>query len=452
MIFAGECKIAQIRNGVKTKKNFIFQPLNLQIKRFAPKNFRASRYQLVPSPYVIFTHPFSGKKKSLGILDISGSGFSVKEDSEAAMLMPGMILPEIEIHLANSFNVKCKTQVVHRAIQDQEDRGGAMKIGLAILDMDVESHGKILSLLHQAKNPNLYLDGQVNEDDLWRFFFETGFIYPGKYKFIRENKEDLKALYKTIYSDSSKIAKHFIYQDQGEILGHMAMIRFYRKTWMIQHHASDNRSSNIAGIDVLDQIGRFINESSNLVSMNMDFVFCYYRSDNKFPNQVFGGAARYIAEPKICSENSFSYFHYKKKDEKPSLELKEPWRLSSTEPQDLIELKIFYQELTSGIMIDALELVPESMDLGELKDEYSHLGLKRERHLFSLRRENQLKAVFSINSADIGLNFSDITNSIHVFIIDSEELEVEILEISLMKLSTFFSIKDIPILIYPETY
>jgi hypothetical protein len=230
------------------------------------------------------------------------------------------------------------------------------------------------------------------------------------------------------------------------------MIRFYGKTWMIQHHASDNRASNLAGVDVLDQIGRFINESSNLVSMNMDFVFCYYRSDNKFPNQVFGGAARNIARPEICSEDAFSYFHYKNKDGKPSIALKEPWRLTDTLPQDLLELKLFYKQQAGGIMMDALELSSESMDLGDLKKEYQFLGFTRERHLFSLKRENQLKAVFSLNIADIGLNFSDITNSIHGFIVDSTGLDPEVLEITLMKLSTYFSVKDIPILLYPESY
>ncbi|MBU4318382.1 MAG: PilZ domain-containing protein [Proteobacteria bacterium] len=452
VIFASECRIAQNRNGYKTRKNFVIEPLNQKISRFLKKDYRTTRYELVPSPYVIFTHPLSLKKMSLGILDISGSGFSVKEDVESAVLIPGMILPEIEIHLANSFNVKCKAQVVHRMAQDQQDRGGYVKTGLALLDMGVEDHGKILSLLHHAKNPNLYLGGKVNEDDLWRFFFETGFIYPGKYKFIQENKEDLKALYKKIYSDSPRIAKHFIYRDKGEILGHMAIIRFYQKSWLIQHHAADHGSSQFAGIDVLDQIGRFTNESSNIFSMNMEYVFCYFRPDNKFPNQVFGGAARKINDNKKCSLDAFSYFHYQNKSEKPSVEMKEPWQLSMVQSQDLLEFQIFYEGTSGGLLADALDMAPDSMDLGDLKPEYTAMGFKRERYQFALKKENRLKAVFSLNIADIGLNFSNITNSIHVYIVDPEGLEMETLEVALLKLSSYYSVKEIPILLYPESF
>jgi hypothetical protein len=450
MIFAGDCRIVQIRNRYKTKKNFIVEPMNQKISRFSKKDYRASRFELIPSPYVIFTHPFSNKKKSLSILDISGSGFSVKEDRETAMLIPGMILPEIEIHLGNSFSVSCKAQIVHRTIPEQQDRDGYIKTGLAILDMGVEDHGKILSLLHQAKNPHLYLDGKINEDDLWRFFFETGFIYPSKYKFIQENKEELKTLYKKIYSDSPKIAKHFLYRDNGEILGHMAIIRFYRKSWMIQHHASYKNASWLAGIEVLDEMGRFVNESGSLLSMNMDYVFCYYRAENKFPNQLFGGAAKSITQPKICSEDSFSYFHYRKVGDKPSVELKIPWSLLPSQQQDLIELKEYYNSISGGIMIDALELLPEYMEIGELKEEYTNLELKRDKFLYTLKKENRLVAVFMVNLADIGLNFSDITNSIHIFLIEKSLIDAEILERVLCNLSKHFNIKEIPILLYPQ--
>ena len=450
MIFSGECKICQVRNGSQNHKIFVIEPLKLRISRFATKDFRANRYQLVPSLYVIFFHPFTGKMRSLNILDISGSGFSVKEDWENGMLIPGMILPEIEIHLLSSFSINCKAQVIHRTHQGK-DRSRYVKTGLAILDMDNEDHGKLLSLLHQAGNPNLYLNGKINEDDLWRFFFESGFIYPHKYKFIRDNKEDLKSVYDKIYNRAAKVAKNFIYRDKNEILGHLAMIRFYKKSWMIQHHAAQNRMSNIAGIEVLDQIGRFANESTNLISMNMDYVFCYFRPDNKFPNQVFGGASRHIKDPLKCSLDSFAYFHYVNQAEQHVSEMRAPWSLSETRPADLIELGFFYEHISGGLMVSALDLLPEAIDMGALKEEYAQFELKRERRLFSLKYENKLKALFVLNLADVGLNFSDLTNSIQAFIVEAEGVNAALLESAFSSLSGFYETKEIPVLFFPDT-
>jgi hypothetical protein len=75
-------------------------------------------------------------------------------------------------------------------------------------------------------------------DALWNFFFDTGFIYPEKYAFFQANKEAIKKTYERLYSQSPHVARHFICQEKGAILGHMAMVRFYENSWLIHHHAA----------------------------------------------------------------------------------------------------------------------------------------------------------------------------------------------------------------------
>ena len=128
-------------------------------------------------------------------------------------------------------------------------------------------------------------------DELWDFLFETGFIYPHKYAFIQKNKDEIKKTYEKLYPQNPHIARHFIYQEKGTIYGHMAMIRFCESAWMIHHHAARKSSAKKAGLIVLDQIGRMINDSHRLYSLHMNYMLCYYRPDNKFPSRVFGGAA-----------------------------------------------------------------------------------------------------------------------------------------------------------------
>ena len=48
-------------------------------------------------------------------------------------------------------------------------------------------------------------------------------------------------------------------------------------------------------------------------------------------------------------------------------------------------------------MLKALELEPDSEDINELAEVYEQCGLKRERYLFSLKKENVLKAIFILN-------------------------------------------------------
>ncbi len=237
VLYSGECRIIKETDGHKAK-NYVLEPVTYQIQRFKPKEFRSDRQKLVPSPTIIFKHPLIEKMINLKVIDLSGSGFAVEENRYEAVLLPGMIIPELELNFTNNFSVKCKVQVVYRQLNGEEDAGNRVKCGMAILDMNIDDHGKLSALLHQAKDGHSYVCNRVNMDDLWDFFFESGFIYPQKYAFLEINKEKIKSIYKKLYTQNQNIARHFIYQEKGRIQGHVAMIRFYENAWLIHHHAA----------------------------------------------------------------------------------------------------------------------------------------------------------------------------------------------------------------------
>ena len=229
------------------------------------------------------------------------------------------------------------------------------------------------------------------------------------------------------------------------------MIRFYQKSWMIHHHAANQNASRMAGVDVLDQISRFINESHSIFSVQMDYVFCYYRPDNKFPDRVFGGVARNTNDPKKCSLDAFAYLHYNKHSAN-DITLEEPWHLASIRPENLVELKNFYRNVSGGLMLEAMELIPDISDTDSLSHEYECSGFKRKKELLALKKNNELKAIVLLNTSDIGLNLSELTNGIHIFVIDPEGITNEVLNAVLKTLSINFEPDEFPVLLYPASF
>ena len=449
-IYTGECKIIRHTQGEKSR-NYILEPLKHEIQRFKQKEFRSERYVLTPTPNLVSRHPFTGVRVDLKVVDLSGSGFSVEEDENNTTLLPGMILHELELSFANSYKIKCSAQVVfHKEMVDPSGEKW-IKCGLALLDMDIRDHLKLISMLHQAKNKNSYICNDVDLDALWDFFFETGFIYPGKYAAIQKNKKQIKETYAKIYTQNPQIARHFIYQEKGTIFGHMAMLRFYENAWMIHHHAARKSASNKAGLIVLDQIGRMINDSHRLYSLHMDYMICYYQPNNKFPSRVFGGAAKNIDDPKGCSLDSFAYHHFSNTRRSKS-DLPGGWQITQTEPEDLQELAGFYKHTSGGLLLDALDLKPEKLYSEGLSKEYERQGLTRLRYLYSLKHNGHLKAVFLVNQSNVGLNLSNITNCVKVFVTDSEEFNAEILQAAISKIADKTDKKDFPVLIYPVAF
>ena len=447
-LFSGECHIVKKEQGVKGHQ-LILEPANRQVRRFAPKEFRSTRQKISPSPDAIFSHPLFGKTINLKVVDISGSGISVEEEEHLAVLLPGMIVPSLELRFADGSILSCLAQVVY-SIPHREGPGGAvLRCGMAILDMAIEDHKRLLALLHQASDARAYLCNKIDMDSLWNFFFETGFIYPQKYEFIQANKEKIKATYEKLYHHSPDIAGHFVYQENGRILAHMAMVRFYENSWLIHHHAAIRSSGNRGGLMVLNQVNRFLNDSHRLYSMKMDYVFCYYRPDNKFPNHVFGGTARNINDRKKCSVDKFAYFHHATK-RVPVPDLPGNWHLNPADEEDLLNLQTDYDDRSGGLMLHSLQLLSGQTNIDDLSDAYETIGLRRSRQIFALKRHDRLYAIVVANAADLGLNMSDLTNSINLLITNEKHLTYEIVEAVIARQSRLVGLEEIPVLMYPR--
>jgi hypothetical protein len=357
-----------------------------------------------------------------------------------------MIIPVLELTLSDGTALRCMAQVVYSHRQPETTM---VRSGLAILDMAVEDHTRLLALLHQAADANIYICKKVDMQALWNFFFETGFIYPQKYKFIEAHKEKIQATYDKLYNQSPGIASHFIYQDNGRILAHMAMVRFYDRAWLIHHHAAIRSEYQLAGLTVLNQVGQFINDCHRLHSMNMDYAFCFYRPDNKFPAHVFGGAARHINNQQICSVDYLAYYHHAKSPDSTA-NLPKNWQLVPVDEEDLRDLNHFYGRLSGGLMLEGLHLNAAHMDCSEIKKAYQRINLIRDRQILALKYKEKLCAVFMANHADLGLNMSDLTNSVTLMVVNANPLTKDLLLAATDQVASLYEQQEVPILLFPQ--
>ena len=194
-----------------------------------------------------------------------------------------------------------------------------------------------------------------------------------------------------------------------------------------------------------------INDSHRLYSLHMDYMICYYRPDNKFPSRVFGGAAKSINDPRGCSLDGFAYFHFKPLI-RSQTHMPADWQISETRAEDLQDLVDFYEHTSGGLMLDAIDLTPEKLGCDDLSKEYDNAGLIRQRQLFSLKKEGSLKAIFLVNTSNVGLNLSDITNCIKVFVTDSDQFDADILRAAVSTVGQITEKDDFPTLLYPATF
>lgn len=439
------------RQGNRLHQNVVLLPDTCGQHRFPNRKHRSPRLELRPTPTAMFTHPLTGQTNRLDVMDLSGSGFSVSEYPQDAQLLPGMKLNDLELHLGDSMKLSCQAQVVYTVCDNSDSQITQQRSGLAILDMTITDHTQLMALLHRAESRHQGVCPSLDIDRLWEFFFDSGFIYPQKYHSLQEHRRKFREIYTKLYNRAPEIARHFVYQESNRIMGHMAMLRTHSNAWMIHHHAADRDRSRTAGLRTLQLVGEAVNEAEGLYSSHMDYVTCYYRPENRFPHRVFGGVADFYEDRESCSVDTLSYFHYEKKYD---LRWKDSggWQLAPAKKEDLLNLEACYQKTSGGLMLHAMDLMPEQPDDRELNISYEMAGFQRQQSLFALRRNEVTIAVFSVLRTEVGLNLSNLTNAITVIALEPKALSREAFFTAISMLATKYPQEKIPVLVYPKEY
>ncbi|MFC1885716.1 hypothetical protein ACFLZM_01475 [Thermodesulfobacteriota bacterium] len=447
IFFSGLCRCIRHKDH-SPDREMVLVSVDTAISRFRKRKLRNRRESLTPAPVLIFDHPFLNKRVQFEILNISTSGFSVFENAENGVLLPGMIISELTISFAGAFKIKCISQVIYRNEKDDENT----RCGLTVLDMDITNYSRLADVLINSMDPNAHVAKEVDIDDMWRFLFDTGFIYPEKYFIVHSFRKELKKTFQKLYQENlPEIERHFTYQRNGQIYGHLSMVRAYERSWLLQNFAAKSLDKIGPGFKVLRQIVYFLDDGRRLPSTKLDYLLAYFRPENKFPERVFGGFARSLDNPKGCSMDSFAYLHHVKEAE--SVNLPENWRLTSFSNSNLATLKRFYHHASDGILLDALCLEKNGDNEESVEELYLKFGLMRKHVIFSLSQGNDLHAVLMVNQSSAGINLSDLLNAITVIVINSDSLPWNILNKGIAQLAGLYeSLSQVPVLISPMDY
>jgi hypothetical protein len=445
ILFSGSCRMIRQR-GQSSEKELVFVPLNGEIKRFKKKHIRNVRQRLAPAPSLSFFHPFLGRKVQFEVEDISTSGFCVREAVDERVLLPGMIIPEATLGFVGFLKVKCSAQVIYCKVCE----GKEIRCGLAILDMDIQAYSSLTHILTRAMDPHAYVSTEVDMDALWEFFFETGFLYPKKYRLIQPQRAQFKETYKKLYQDNPEIARHFTYQRNGRIFGHISMVRAYERTWMIHHHAAKAMENKRTGFMVLKQIMHYLNDMHRLPSACIDYTICYFRPENKFPDRVFGGFARELNNPRGCSLDLFAYLPHTRLS--LGNKLPDDWSLTQSTDRDLWEFEHYYMSRSGGLLLDAMGLRYTGVGQSSLQETYRQMGLTRSCQTYSLKSGEKLHAILVVNHSDLGFNLSELLNGIKVLVANPKALPWSVLSVAISQLTGEFQMERVPILFYPTSY
>jgi len=446
VLYCGEARVARASRG-DDQREMVLQPTTTQAARYRPRQARTKRLTMRPAPTVSFRHPLTGQSYHLKICDIATLGISVEEAPERSSLVAGLLLPELQVFIADSPFLRFSGQVVYR-----QEINGRVRCGITILDIDIEEHYKLIGLVHQTEDEHAYVYPHGDPEEFMQFFFESGFLYPSKYAEIASEKERFLDACRRLYGGSKGIARSFVYREDGKMTGHISALRIYRRTWLNHHHAA--LSSHRAGLKVLRQISDFINDSYYLNPVQLRYVAAIWRPNNSFPAKFFGRFAERLSDPAKCSMDTFAYLSG------PGNDLCHdwgpingpPWELAKAQQSDIYEFQGYYQKVSGGLLPEAFDLTPESFNDTSVAEAYKASNLRRERHLYALRHGCDLVALIDVQDSDTGLNMSELTNAVFIYILDQEVFSPKVLQMLQCIMAVKHRKEKHPVLLYPSEY
>ncbi len=441
ILFTGPCNI--IRNSINSDKLVVLTPEIAHLERFPKRKMRNPRHVIKPSFILRFNHPLFQKKIERDIQDISTAGFSIIDSPEEEVLIPGLHIPEATIVYAGVLKIPCSIQVLYRR---EDKNNNCVYFGLTITDMDLKSYTNLNHILGTYVDGNARVSTEVDMDALWEFFFDTGFIYGDKYQHLYSYRKDFKNIYEKLYLNSPDIAKHFIYEKNGTIYGHIAMIHAYKYSWLIHHFNARQMGSRLPGITVLKQLTQFISHFMRIDSFGMNHVMTYYQPSNKVIDGLFGSFARRLNNPRGSSLDFFSYILFK--NQKKIDPLPANWYLKTTTDSTIKILTEYYDSCSGGLLINALGL---NENLDSFFSTFSKSGFKRNYFSYCLFYRDKPLVFFIINQSNMGINLSDLLNCIKIIILDYD-IDWEKIILAVNNLSVHFQEINIPLLIFPSDY
>lgn len=412
------------------------------------REFAGKSHRMVPAPDLVFPHPLTGTPTTIVIDALSAIGLDMTLHEENLPLYPGMVLKNAAIALGDLYALPLTALVAECRTTQGEPGHTTTRCHLAFLSMEPEPHRKLQALVQKSANRDVRFNGALEKNDLWRFFFETGFIYKNKYRLFLKHKETIKQTYTALYTTPTEVTRHVTYQENGRTMGHISMLRYAERAWLVHHHAALKGASIKVGMGVLNHIGETIVDSLCLDTTSFDYLLAYFRPENGFPNFFFNGFAEKQKDPGVCSTDLFAYATFRK-GHTAGQSLPAGWTLHPATEADLSALQTSYNATSGGMLIEALNLFERQAPAAALSARYRNAGLKKERQLWAIRHDHRTAAVFIVHTSDVALNMSELTNCIKVCITRPGELTAPVLTLALNRLMDNFQTPQAPVLVHP---
>lgn len=355
------------------------------------------------------TSSLTGAAARKPLVDLSSSGVSFFIDGTRELFPIGLRV-SVTIELPDG------PVRADGAVRTLVREAGQLRCGVELAPLEEAAHARLCDLIMRRRFPAVGDGTGVPFDALADFFRATGFLYPEKEAVIAPIFSDVRRTFEALYGRPSRLFKAVVARDGEAVVGHVAVIRVYRHTWMSHHLAarSSHHVAHLLNMGAADYFG-----------LNPDLEYCkiFFQPDLRWPSRVFGGFARTLRDSTQSVLREFR--HVTLPTAQPIAPLPEGIEVIEASDPELAVVERHLVEREPTLLLRADDLLRPALTLAPVNKQYGRLGLfRRRRVLLALQRNVPVGfALAEISSP--GLNLSEALSLFRVYVTPEGEADAD---------------------------
>jgi hypothetical protein len=373
--------------------------------------------RLKPSPHSVvhlnFRLPFDGRTLQKEVVNITSSGLAFVANESTELLPVGTMLSDATVVFASggSQQVSC----IVRSLSRRGSSGDSL-CGVEFCDLTATERIRLVDAVANSDMPELREADPSSFEEIWKFFLDTGFLYPEKLSSI-----DLATVERTtrrLLGAAPDMYRATLFGPPDRIDAHVCGLKVYSGTWILQHLAARpggkqlmtrGRALSLAIIRHMEQLP------------DNEWIKIWYRPANRWPSRVYGSFARRIADPALSMLKVHNYMVgriQRETDVPPAI------AVEAADEQDLAELEAYIVARGELLLLRSDDYSRSQILLPEISALYGEIGLQRTREVLVARRNGRSVGFAVLEISSLGLNLSDLTNTFRL-VCDPQETEVQ---------------------------
>ncbi len=369
--------------------------------------------------FIEFVHPFVGQKVSAYVHDLSNSGMAIILEANQPVLLQGMLIADasLQLPLRPRIPVTLKIRKITETIKENKLH---TRVSIEFYDMTATLDKELTAFVQKSVSENLSYIKSEEYDELWEFYFDTGFIYEDKRRQIQRYSELIKATQKKLILSESPVLKKVVYRSDDKIVANGNALKAFDNTLLLQHLQSLKSNSGEGAKNIIRGMTTFFLDLKTNRKVGNRYVCTYYRPDNLFPSLVFGDVATLIDDPDKCWCTEYQFCLKANIPTNFEQNEKIQCRWANDADKGALEELIINAGDIQWLKLESLNR--ENITNLAVTNEFVDIGLYRYRRLFVAENTEDGSIGYAICTySSPGMNLSELTNSVK-FVFNTNEI------------------------------